>query len=93
MPNRDQFKQLYQLADQLIIEADKNTLAEAARLLAINLAHYQLTYGELPLDEVLACLTAENPNDQQLEMLSVGMENLAGTIQILRTEGQEDPIH
>jgi hypothetical protein len=38
-----------QLADQLIGVETKERGSEAARLVALNLSHYQLTCGELPL--------------------------------------------
>ena len=47
-------KQYYKLADQLIEKVSKEDIAECARLLAMNVAHYQSKYGELPLDETLA---------------------------------------
>jgi len=47
------FNQYLTLADQLASVATKDDLAECARLLAINVAHYQSAYGELPLDETL----------------------------------------
>ena len=33
--------------------ASKEDLAKCARLLAINVAHYKLVYGTLPLDEAI----------------------------------------
>lgn len=45
-----------------------------------NLAHYELRYGELPLDETLAALSAAEPNAAQAKMLTRGMENLVGLL-------------
>ena len=42
------------LLDKLIKIADKEELAECARLLAMNVAHYEMRYGALPLEEQLA---------------------------------------
>ncbi len=47
----DRFEQLYRLADKLIAQADKEDVAEAARILALDLAQYQAMYGELPAAE------------------------------------------
>lgn len=47
---------LYNLVDQLIEKASKEDIAETARLLAVNLAHYKMKYGELPLDETIAMI-------------------------------------
>lgn len=43
------FAQYYKLADQLIEKVSKEDLAECARLMALNVAHYQSKYGELAL--------------------------------------------
>ena len=74
------FQQYYALADKLIAEASKEALAECARLLALNLAHYEMHYGALPLDETLAALSATEPNDDQAEMLTRGMESFVGVL-------------
>jgi hypothetical protein len=80
MADPSEFEQYYKLADMLIEQATKEQLAECARLLALNLAHYQGLYGEIPLDETLAILDATEPNDKQLELLATGMETLVGLL-------------
>lgn len=74
------FKQYYNLADQLIEKSTKDDIAETARLLAMNLAHYQSKYGTLPLDETLAMIGMTKPNDEQVKLLSDGMEILVGVL-------------
>ncbi|OIR08831.1 hypothetical protein GALL_88240 [mine drainage metagenome] len=74
------FKQYYNLADQLIEKSSKDDIAETARLLALNVAHYQLRYGELPLDETLAMIGMANPNNEQIKLLADGMEILVGVL-------------
>jgi hypothetical protein len=74
------FQQYYKLADMLIEQSSKEQLAECARLLALNLAHYQGLYGEVPLSETLAILDASETNDEQALLLTVGMENLVGVL-------------
>ena len=80
MANLSVFAELNKLADQLISYATKEQVAECARLLAINLAHYQSKFGHLPLDETLAMIDIEVPNDAQADMLAKGMENLVGVL-------------
>lgn len=82
----------YNLADQLIEKASKQDIAETARLLAVNLAHYKIKYGELPLDETLAMLNIEKPNQEQTEMLVIGMENLIGVLGNV-VMGIDEPRH
>ena len=69
-----------QLADELIAVADKDELAECARLLALNVAHYEMRYGLLPLDETLALAYSSNLNDQQAELVTKGMETMVGVL-------------
>jgi hypothetical protein len=84
MPDIDTFSQYNELANQLIAHSTKEEIAEAARLLALNVAHYQIKFGELPLDERLAMLNMEKPNVQQLEMLVAGMQALVGVLGMIR---------
>lgn len=90
MTDLSSFQQYYKLADVLIEQASKEQLGECARLLAVNLAHYQGLYGEVPLDEVLAALDASEPNEDQVQMLTGGMENLVGVLgSVLSGLGEE----
>lgn len=80
MTELEDFKAFYRLADALTQEASKEQLAECARLLALNLAHYKKLYGEVPLDETLAILDASEVNVEQAELLADGMQNLVGVL-------------
>lgn len=74
------FQQYYRLADALIEGATKEDLAECARLLALNLAHYQGKFGVVPLVDSLADLGATETNDEQAVLLKDGMEILVGVL-------------
>jgi hypothetical protein len=80
MADLSTFQQYYRLADALIENASREQLAECARLLALNLAHYQELYGEVPLEDTLTVLSASEPNDGQSRLLALGMENLVGVL-------------
>ena len=80
MTDLSKFQQYYNLAEQLLERSSKEEIAECARILAMNIAHYQSKYGELPLDEKQAMLSADKPNDDQLVILSDGMEILVGVL-------------
>jgi hypothetical protein len=80
VPDLTTFQQYCALADQLIEQSSKEAVAECARLLAMNLAHYEMRYGALPLDDTLAALSASEPNEDQAELLTRGMENLVGLL-------------
>jgi hypothetical protein len=80
MADLSDFQQYYRLSDILIEQASKEQLAECARLLALNLAHYQGKFGEMPLEDTLAILDATEPNDEQKLLLRDGMEILVGLL-------------
>lgn len=80
MADLSDFQQYNKLADILIEQASKEQLAECARLLALNLAHYQGRFGEMPLDDTLAVIDATEPNDEQAVLLRDGMEVLVGVL-------------
>lgn len=82
--------QYYKLADQLIEKSSKEEIAEAARLLALNVAHYQSKYGELPLNETLAMIGMTKPNEEQVQLMTEGMEILVGVLgNVVMGIGQE----
>ena len=82
----------YQLAEQLIEKCSKEEIARCARILALNVAHYQSKYGELPLDETLAMIGMDNPTPKQLQLAADGMEVLVGVLGSLVT-GLGEPKH
>ncbi len=55
VPHMGKFKEYYKTLDQMIAQSSKEDLAECARLLTLNVAHYKAKYGELPLEEHQAC--------------------------------------
>jgi hypothetical protein len=68
------------IADLLIEKVSKEDIAECASLLAMNLAHYQSKYGELPLEEKLAMINMDKPNEEQIQLMTDGMEILVGIL-------------
>jgi len=80
MADLSTFAQYYKLADQLVDKVSKEDLAECARLMALNVAQYQSKYGELPLDETLAMINLDKPNEDQLKLMTDGMEIFVGVL-------------
>lgn len=90
MSDLETFGQYLKLADQLTEKASKEQLAECAKLLALNLTHYKMKYGELPLEETLAMINIDKPNAEQLELMTNGMEMLVGVLgNVVMGLGQE----
>ncbi len=92
MSDLSTFGQYYKLADQLIEKSTKEDIAECARLLALNVAHYQSKYGELPLDDTLAMIGMTKPNEEQLQLMANGMEVLVGVLGSV-CSGLDQPRH
>jgi len=86
------FRQYIDLADQMIANSTKDDIAETARLLAMNLAHYQSKFGDMPLEETLAVLNVDRPNESQLHLLVSGMENFVGVLGMVREGGLGDDV-
>ena len=80
MSDLSTFGQYNKLVDLLIEKVSKEDLAECARLLAMNVAHYQSKYGELPLDEKLALIGMTKPNVEQIQLMTDGIEILVGVL-------------
>jgi len=93
-PDLDRFEQLYRLADKLLARADREALAEAARILALDLAQYQGKYGELPADEYVSLAAVDNLTPELAKTLADGMENLVGVLANLTGhETGNDSVH
>jgi len=83
MATPDNLRAYFDLADQLIAGASKEDLAEAARLLALNVAHYRLMFGALPLENFFDMLRAQTINAETAELLSAGKQQLVGGLGIV----------
>ena len=80
MTDMHKFNQYLTLADQLTSLATKEDLAECARLLAINIAHYESVHGKLSLDSTLEMAYIDQPNQSQIDLMTRGMETLVGVL-------------
>jgi len=57
-PTFQEFRAYWQLSEEMIAEASKDDLAEAARILAMQAAHYARKYGEVQLPDLAYLLSA-----------------------------------
>lgn len=80
MTDMNLFNQYLTLADRLAKVATKEDLAECAKLLAINIAHYESIHGVIPLDETLEMVYTDEPNQAQIDLMTRGMETLVGVL-------------
>src|SRR5450759_5270178 len=79
-PEFQEFKTYWQLSEQLIANASKEDLAEAARILAIQAAHFARKYGELQLPDLARLLSATSVDEESVGLLRDGTEALIGVL-------------
>ena len=80
MSDLTKLEQYMALVDRLVQIAEKEELAECARLMAMNIAHYEMKYGELPLQDRLAMTYANELDDQHNDLVTKGMETMVGVL-------------
>lgn len=80
--NIQEFLRHYQIAEQLIAKKSKSELAKCARLLAMNLAKYQVYYGAFPND-FMQSMSPTNIQLQVSEVLTAGMKELVAALNLL----------
>ena len=96
MTSSENFADYSHLADALIEEATKEQLADVARLLALNIGYYREKYGDVPREELLGLIRAENLDEKTERLLLHRMQNLVSALaQVtgLTLEGAPDEIH
>jgi hypothetical protein len=80
------------LTDKMINEASKDALADTARMLAIQVAHYQRKFGNLPLEDSIALLETKALSEDQAGWIADGLENLAIAIASVKDEEQRPTV-
>lgn len=88
MPDLAALLQLDGLARRLVSQASRDELAEAARLLALNLACYQHRYGPLPLKE--PAFPPAELDEAQVALVTNGTEILVTVLEGLRLSHHGD---
>ena len=88
MSEIEEFVGYYRLADHLIEAASKEQIAEAARLLAVNVAHYRQRFGDIPLVNFERMMRTQRLDADTALLLAQGMETLAGVLGV--TMGLQD---
>jgi hypothetical protein len=90
MNNLAHFKELDHLADKLIGELSKHQIAEAARLLALHVAHYAMRDGDIPHQNLLELVGVAELTEQQTGLLRDAMELLVGYLGVVRDMDKDD---
>ncbi len=84
-----EFKDYYKRLDAMTAESTKENLAECARLLALNVAHYKAKYGELPLEEHQAMLEADDIDEEMAKLLASGVLEMAVVLALVTGRSEE----
>jgi hypothetical protein len=90
-----EFRAYWQLSEDLIADATKEDLAEVARILAMQAAHYARKYGELPIPD-MTHLLANTADEGSVAFLRDGTIALVGILGIVKGVGGVDidePVH
>ena len=89
-PTFQEFRAYWQLSEELIAGATKEDIAEAARILAMQAAHYARKYGEEQLPDIAHLLSATTLEDDSVGLLRDGTEALVGVLAMVSGVGGVD---
>jgi hypothetical protein len=89
-PTFQEFSAYWKLSEEMIAEASKEDLAEAARILAMQAAHYARKYGEAQLPDLAHLLSATAVDDDSVGLLRDGTEALVGVLAMVTGAGGVD---
>jgi hypothetical protein len=90
-----EFRTYWQLSEDLIAAATKDDLAETARILAMQTAHYARKYGELPIPD-MTHLLADTADEEGVALLRDGTIAMVGILGMVKGEGgadMDEPVH
>jgi hypothetical protein len=94
-PTFHEFRAYWQLSEDLIADATKDELAEVARILGMQAAHYARTFGELAIPD-MTHLLANTADEVSVGLLRDGTIALVGILGIVKGVGGADidePVH
>ena len=91
--NQKRFREYYRLANQLMELAEKDTLAEVARSLALLVTYYERKCGKVSLYETVKLLQSVKRTDEEVGMAANAMEYLTSVLGFATGLGDDDPVH
>lgn len=89
-PNLSRIPRYWQLSEEMIAGATKEDIAEAARILAMQAAHYARKFGELPIPNLAHLLLATTVDEDSVGLLRDGTEALVGVLAMVTGAGGVD---
>jgi hypothetical protein len=90
-----EFRAYWQLSEDLIADATKDDLAEVARILGMQAAHYARKYGELPIPDMTHLLsnTADNESVALLRDGTIALVGILGMVKGVGGVDMDEPVH
>jgi len=85
-PIFQEFQAYWQMSEEMIANATKDDLAEVARILAMQAAHYARKYGEMQLPDLAHLLSATSVDNDSVGLLRDGTEALVGVLAMVSGE-------
>jgi len=89
-PIFQEFQAYWQMSEEMIANATKDDLAEVARILAMQAAHYARKYGEMQLPDLAHLLSATTVDNDSVGLLRDGTEALVGVLAMVTGEIGEE---
>ena len=77
----------------MVDDASKALIAEAARVLALQVGHYQRKFGVLPINETMELLSVAALSKEQAGWVADGLEILVAVIAIAPGDDEKEIIH
>lgn len=90
LPDLTAYKAYERLLDKMTRNASKAEVAYCARLLAMNLAHYRIKYGELPLGNIEALIDADVLDEETVQILEKSAESMVATLALATGEAYSE---
>jgi hypothetical protein len=90
-----EFRAYWRLSEELIADATKEELAEVARILGMQAAHYVRKFGELPIPDMTE-LMANTADEESVALLRDGTIALVGILGAVKGVGgvdMDEPVH
>ena len=72
----------HEFLKRAIAVADKNGIEHAARVVAAHIGCYQRRFGTIPIEETLAAVSVDYPNEEQIADLVAGMDTLIAILML-----------
>jgi hypothetical protein len=84
-----EFRAYWELSEQMIADATKEELAEVARILGMQAAHYVRKFGELPIPD-MTHLLADTADEESVGLLRDGTIAVLGILGAVKGVGGVD---